>query len=182
MSHCPFQLPKRQRTRHIPACSSSIADELLLDTKVLSRLLTGPKETLDKWLTVVPISMPKCLLASRFSQCSKYLLQSPCWHPDSSQLLTPSPILDFSSLWASLSLTFHYHTIQPCHFGHVLAPLFFCLLFFPLSAGSPIPLSAYWPYLVPALDFFTNLQLYSFLTSAIKIFPSIIPWSVPVFP
>lgn len=142
---------------HAPAQCSIADDQLLSDTKVLSRLLSGPKETLDKWLTVVPVSVPKRLLASTFSQHRKYLWQSPCWHPDSSQLLTPPPTLDFSSSWASLSLTFYSHTIQLYHFGHMLAPLFFCLPFFPLSAGSLISPLIYWLYLVPALNFSRSL-------------------------
>jgi len=78
--------------------------------------MSGPKGAQGKWLTVVPIIIPEHVLASKFSPHHKFLLQSPCWHPGSSQLLLPSSIPQTPA---------HEHPfpqlltpIWPCHFVH----------------------------------------------------------------
>lgn len=66
-----------------------------------SSLLLGPKETGDKWLTVVPIIIPKHVLASRLTQYLGLL----------SALLTLPLTLKISSLWGLLRPASH-----SCHF------------------------------------------------------------------
>lgn len=47
--------------------------------------VSGPKETQNKWLTVVPPSIAKPMLASQLSQHHEYLIQN----STSSQLFVP---------------------------------------------------------------------------------------------
>lgn len=62
--------------------------------------LSGPKETQASWLTVVPISLPKCKLPSGIPQ--QVAVTVPCWHPGSSQGCSPSSSQSISSSWVSL--------------------------------------------------------------------------------
>lgn len=102
-----------------------------------------PKGTLDKGLTVVPISTPRYMLASMLAQHCKFPLRSPCWYPGSSpssfphvpypKLLQflgfPSPkfsILHISAISGSLSLgpfsclsLFFPSLALPHHYGWV---------------------------------------------------------------
>lgn len=65
-----------------------------LSTKGAISLITGRR---DKWLSVVTISTPKCMLAYRFPPYQKYLA-----------FLTSSLTLNFSSSWTSISLAAHF--------------------------------------------------------------------------
>lgn len=70
--------------------------------------MSGPKETQDAWLTVVPVSTPKCVLASRISQ------QVPA--AESIPALLSShlpPTRNFSSPWTSLPPTSHSYITLP---------------------------------------------------------------------
>lgn len=56
--------------------------------------------------SVVPISLPKGIQASRLSCQHKYLLERPCWHPGSSH---PAPTINFSNSGASLPRVSQFH-------------------------------------------------------------------------
>lgn len=128
---------------------------------LLSNPLSAPKETGDKWLPGVLISIPKCMLAARLSQHLRYLVQSPCWHPDSSALLISLPPLNS---WASLPPASHTSITSPLlswpsllfalSFSHSSLALSFTMAQFSLLAIFDLLLS------LPALDCSWRLWLY----------------------
>lgn len=96
----------------------------------------------------------KQILASRLCRHLKYMFQSLCWHPGSSQFFSPRPHLKPLQLMGFPSLAFYSYVTRPILPCILLAPsllpptfgLFSLFLLF-LSLLSQ-PSSVYWPCLV----------------------------------
>lgn len=128
-------------------------------------------QVLKRWLTSVPISTPKCMLASRLPQHREYLLQSPRWHPGSPH--THPPHLRFLQLCAVL-LSFVFFSWTSCLPHHhpmawsTLLAVFLSLLWtFSDASGWPLPCISVRTFPQPRLRAVTSTLyiLYMFIAA-----------------
>lgn len=134
--------------------------------------MSGPKETQDKWLTVLPIRIPKPL----WSPVTEPMLASSV----SRVLHTRASTLNLSNSWASLPPASHSYVSLPlwsCALLVLFSPLFFgrCYLLF-LSLSLPIS-----PLLFSLLDMFSLLLLLPALhfPSCLLLVSKQPPWPAP---
>lgn len=136
-------LKVRQNCR-IRGSDEEESEVLIFQARYLTHKATiGFNRNSGQMASVVPISLPKGIQASRLSCQHKYLLEKPCWHPGSSH---PAPTINFSNSRASLPRVsqFHYNLASSaicCPGPHPL--LSFCLA--PLSRALP-SFGLLWPH------------------------------------
>lgn len=111
----------------------------LMEKTLFSNPLSGPKETWDKWLPVVLISIPKHL-ASRLSSASQLPVTESTLAPLSSSHPTLSPKLHLTGF----PFPFHIYRTLPVWPYTLLPSLLFAFLFLSLFRLS----LACWQYLV----------------------------------